>query len=211
MRKYGLRRSVLFGITLAGLLIFAPAYGRAADRGAGRAPQGEAMTQEVESLLGPAVGSAHEAPVFTDLGGGFYTVFIPLSPEMQERFLEASSLERDKAQSSLTVISVGQAPTTPPTPVTTTHGALSDTTFPYTYWIITLNLGSKTVTKSTTLKLTGPGLKFNSSAAVVYGANGIWGVGYRPGVGVGVPGVYTLQGSVSGAGSITTKTFAVNP
>ncbi len=211
MRKYGLWRSVLFGITLAGLLIFAPAYGRAADRGAGRAPQGEAMTQELESLLGPAVGSAHEAPVFTDLGGGFYTVFIPLSPEMRERFLEASALESDKAQSSLTVISVGQAPATPTTPVTTTHGALSDTTFPYTYWIITLNLGSKTVTKTTTLKLSGPGLKFNSSAAVVYGANGIWGVGYRPGTGVGVPGIYTLQGSVSGAGSITTKTFAVNP
>lgn len=169
------------------------------------------MTQEIESLLGPVVGSAHEAPVFTDLGGGFYTVYIPLSPEMRERFLEAASLERDKAQSSLTVISVGQASALPPTPVTTTHGALSDTTFPYTYWIITLNLGSQTVTKSTTLKLSGPGLKFNSSAAVVYGANGIWGVGYRPGVGVGVPGIYTLQGTVSGGGSITTKTFAVNP
>lgn len=211
MRKHGLRRSVLFGITLAGLLIFAPASGRAADRGAGSTPRSEAMTQEIESLLGPVVGSAHEAPVFTDLGGGFYTVYIPLSPEMRERFLEAASLERDKAQSSLTVISVGQASALPPTPVTTTHGALSDTTFPYTYWIITLNLGSQTVTKSTTLKLSGPGLKFNSSAAVVYGANGIWGVGYRPGVGVGVPGIYTLQGTVSGGGSITTKTFAVNP
>lgn len=208
MRKYGLRRSVLFGIIFAALLIFTPAYGRAADR----APRGEAMTQELESLLGPAVGSTHEAPVFTDLGGGFYTVYIPLSPEMRERFLEAASLEeRDKAQTSLTVISVGQATVLPPTPVTTTHGALSDTTFPYTYWVITLNLGSQTVTKSTTVKLTGPGLKFTRSASVVYGANGIWGVGYRPGVGVGVPGIYTLQGSVSGGGSITTKTFAVNP
>lgn len=210
MRKHGLRRSVLFGIILAGLLIFAPAYGRAADRGAGSTPQGEAMTQELESLLGPVVGAAHEAPVFTDLGGGFYTVYIPLSPEMRERFLEAASLEREKAQSSLTVIAVGQASALPPTPVTTTHGALSDTTFPYTYWIITLNLG-QTVTKSTTLKLSGPGLKFNSSAAVVYGGNGIWGVGYRPGAGVGVPGIYTLQGTVSGGGSATTKTFAVNP
>ena len=207
MREHRLRRSVLFGITLAALLILAPARGRAA----GHTPQSETMTQEVESLLGPAVGSAHEAPVFTDLGGGFYTVYIPLSPEVRERFLEAASLERDKAQSSLTVIAVGQASALPPTPVTTTHGALSDTTFPYTYWIITLNLGSQTVTKSTTLKLSGPGLKFNSSAAVVYGANGIWGVGYRPGAGVGVPGIYTLQGTVSGGGSITTKTFAVNP
>ncbi len=209
MKELGFLRLVLFGITLVGLLIFAPAQGQAT----GREPQGEAMTQELESLLGSVGDSAHAAPVFTDLGGGFYTVYIPLSPEMRDRFREAASLneQNEKAQASLTVISVGQAPVLPPTPVTTTHGALSDTTYPYTYWVITLNLGTQTVTKSTTLKLTGPGLKFTRSASVVYGANGIWGVGYRPGAGVGVPGIYTLQGSVSGGGSITTKTFAVNP
>lgn len=209
MKELGFRRLILFGITLVGLLIFAPAQGQAA----GREPQREAMTQELESLLGPVGDSAHAAPVFTDLGGGFYTVYIPLSPEMRERFLEASSLneQNEKAQANLTVISVGQATVLPPTPVTTSHGALSDTTYPYTYWVITLNLGTQTVTKSTTLKLTGPGLKFTRSASVIYGANGIWGVGYRPGAGVGVPGIYTLQGSVSGGGSITTKTFAVNP
>lgn len=210
MKDFGFRRLVFCGLTLIGLLIFVPAYCPAADAVAG---QSEAMTHELESLLGLVADSAHAAPVFTDLGGGFYTVSIPLSPEMRQRFLEASSLDErnDKAQASLTVISVGQAPAVPPIPVTTTHGALSDTTFPYTYWIITLNLGTQTVTKSTTLKLTGPGLKFTRSASVVYGANGIWGVGYRPGVGVGTPGIYTLQGSVSGGGSITTKSFAINP
>jgi hypothetical protein len=109
------------------------------------------------------------------------------------------------------VISIGQAPGTPAAPIAASHGVLSDTTYPYTYWIITLSLGSQTVTKSTTFKLTGPGLKLNKSFSAVYGAGGIWIYGYRPGVGVGRPGIYTFQGSVSGGGSITTKTFAVNP
>lgn len=200
-------RSVRFVLAVAAFLLFGAAGSFAADF------EHDAMTREVGALLEQLGGPGGEAPVFTDLGGGFYTVSMTLPPGARERFLEAMGPEEQEkaAASSLTVISVGQAPALPSTPVTTTHGALSDTTFAYTYWIITLNLGTQTVTKATTWKLTGPGLKFNRSAQVVYGANGIWGIGYRPGGGVGTPGIYTFQGSVSGGGSMTTKSFAINP
>ncbi len=212
MKSRDYRRFVLFGLALAGLLMFAPAFACAADAAAGADPQREVMTRQFEALAGQLAGPGHEEPVFTDLGNGFYSVFIALPPGARERFQEALGAEEtnEKAQTSLTVISVGQAVATPSTPVTTSHGALSDTTYPYTYWIITLNLG-QTVTKATTAKLTGPGLKFNKSIPVLYGGNGIWGIGYRPGSGVGTPGIYTFQGSVSGGGSITTKSFAINP
>ncbi len=199
-------RSVRIGLVIAAFLLFGAAGSFAADF------EHDTMTRELEALLGPLGGSGGEAPVFTDLGGGFYSVSMTLPPGARERFLEAMGPEeQEKAASSLTVISVGQAPALPTTPVTTTHGALSDTTFAYTYWIITLNLGPQTVTKTTTWKLTGPGLKFNRSAPVVYGANGIWGIGFRPGGGAGTPGIYTFQGSVSGGGSMTIKSFAVKP
>jgi len=215
MKKLEFLRFVLSGLAMIGLLFIAPAIIFAADAVPGRDVQREAITQAVEDLVGQSAGFGHEAPVFTDLGGGFYSLSMTLSPKVQASLLETMrsgelSGEATKAQ-SLFVISVGQAPVLPPNPVATTHGALSDTTFPYTYWIITLNLGNQTVTKSTRLKLTGPGLKFNRSVNVTYGANGIWGIGYSPGSGVRTPGVYTLQGTVSGGGSITTKSFAVNP
>jgi hypothetical protein len=217
MQTLTFRRFVGLGAALLGILLLAAAPSAAADPASGRGVQRDAMTHEFETLLGrfpgTSSGTPSEGAVFTDLGGGFYTVFVPLSPALRARFLEAAreSAPTDKAAQSLFVISVGQAPTVPTTPVAATHGALSDTTYPYTYWVITLNLGANTVTKTTSVKLTGPGLHFNRSANVVYGANGIWGVGYRPGSGVQVPGIYTLQGTVSGGGSITTKSFAVNP
>jgi hypothetical protein len=214
MSNGSFRRFVLLGLVLAGLLLIAPARSFAADIAIGGDPLGEAMTHEIDTLFGQFADSAQEEPVFTDLGGGFYSLSMTLSPALRERLLEAMSSDgvADKAQaSSLTVISVGQAPASPSNPITTTHGAFSDATFPYTYWVITLNLGPQTVTKATTLKLTGPGLKFNRTQQVVYGANGIWVIGFRPGSGVGRPGIYTLQGSVSGGGSMTTKSFAVNP
>ncbi len=212
MKKLEFRRSVLPGLAMVGLLFIAPATLCAADAAH---VQREAITQAVETLLGQSTGFGHEEPVYTDLGDGFYSLSMALPPKVQASLLEAmrsSEITGEAAQAqSLFVISVGQAPVLPPTPITATHGALSDTTFPYTYWIITLNLGSQTVTKSTKLKLTGPGLKFNRSVNVTYGANGIWGIGYSPGSGVRTPGVYTLQGTVSGGGSITTKSFAINP
>jgi hypothetical protein len=213
MKTLTFRRFVGLGAALLGILLLAAAPPAAADAASGRGAQHDAVTHEFETLLGQFPGTSSEEAVFTDLGDGFYTVFVPLSPALRASLLDAvrASAPADKAAQSLFVISVGQAPTVPSTPVAATHGALSDTTYPYTYWVITLNLGAQTVTKTTSVKLTGPGLHFNRSANVVYGANGIWGVGYRPGSGVQVPGIYTLQGTVSGGGSITTKSFAVNP
>ena len=204
------RRFVGLGLGLIGLLLVAPPPSHAATL-----PAAEIAARTAEVLLEQFAGVTPEAPVFTDLGDGFFSLSYPLSPEMREKLLEAvqsdSAEKAGKAAQTLFVISVGQAPTAPPDPITTTHGALSDATFPYTYWIITLNLGRQNVTKATTLKLTGPGLKFTRSANVVYGANGIWVVGYRPDGGVRTPGVYTLQGTVAGGGSMTTKSFAINP
>ena len=210
MKIWEIRRFALIGLTLAGFLIGSSGSALAAPGNDVQLGDG----QDLESLLGQFAGSFQEAPVFTDLGGGFYSLSMPLSPEVRESLLETlgSDEPAEKAQASkLAVISVGQAPVLPPNPITTTHGALSDTTFPYTYWVITVNLGTQTVTKSTTFKLTGPGLKFNRTVPVIYGANGIWGIGFRPGSGVGTPGVYTFQGSVSSGGSATTKSFAVHP
>jgi hypothetical protein len=190
------------------MLALCPAMGAAA-------PNPEALAGELGKVIVPLAGSALAPPVVRDLGNGFYSFSMPLSSEIRQQLEDSlqsnEPSESDKAQPALTVIAVGQAPELPPTPVAADHGALSDTTFPYTYWIITLNLGSSTVTKKTTWKLTGPGLKFTKFANVVYGAGGIWGIGFQPGPGVGVPGIYTFQGTVAGAGTMTTKSFAVNP
>src|SRR6185503_12144670 len=164
MQTLTFRRFVGLGAALLRILLLAAAPSAAADPASGRGVQRDAMTHEFETLLGQFPGTSSGTPsegaVFTDLGGGFYTVFVPLSPALRARFLEAAreSAPTDKAAQSLFVISVGQAPTVPTTPVAATHGALSDTTYPYTYWVITLNLGANTVTKTTSVKLTGPGL-----------------------------------------------------
>lgn len=212
--KDSICRPLLLSFVLVGLLTILSTFAYAADTSAGGDPRQEAITYELKEVFGQFVDLVQEEPTFADLGGGFYSISIDLPEEVRESLLEAMRSQEfadpEKAQ-SLFVISVGQAPVLPPNPITTTHGALSDTTFPYTYWIITVNLGSQTVTKSTTLKLSGPGLKFKKSINVVYGANGIWGIGYSPGAGVQTPGVYTLQGTVKDGGSITTKSFAIRP
>ena len=197
-RRWHLAALFLAGVALAAMAMAKPSFAETIDL--------------PSAIVDVAVDEASSAPRVSDLGDGFYAFSMPLSPELRERFSEAIDAQGEKAVvTSLTVIAVGQAPALPPTPVTTDHGALSDTTYPYTYWIITLNLGTQTVTKKTTWKLTGPGLRFNRSANVIYGANGIWGIGYRPGAGAGVPGIYTFQGIVSGGGAATTKSFAINP
>jgi hypothetical protein len=212
-KHFAFRCFPMLALALATLLFTAPPL-VCADEAITGSDQGEALANQVEGIFGQLAGSTHEAPLFTDLGGGFYSVSMTLSPELRERLAEAIRVTQEAKKAppqTLFVISVGQAPALPASPVSATHGVLSDTTYPYTYWIITLNLGSQTVTKTTTFKLTGPGLKFNRSAGVVYGAGGIWGIGYRPGAGVGAPGIYTFEGSVSGGGAISTKSFAVNP
>lgn len=204
MKNRAFCSSLLACLCLIGLFTTVPAPCAAEDTAGG---------PELEALFGEILGPSHEAPVFTDLGGGFYSLSIALSPEAREGLLAPlrSGDPDEKAVQTFFVISAGQAPTTPPNPIATTHGALSDTTFPYTYWIIVLNLGNQNVTRTTTAKLTGPGLKFNRSVQATYNAGGIWVIGFRPGVGAGAPGVYTFQATVAGAGSLTTRSFAVRP
>ncbi len=150
-----------------------------------------------------------------DLGGGFYAYSIPLTPELRARLLAAIPAEGAtggvEAAQTFFAISAGQSPAPPTDPITTQHGALSDVTFPYNYWFIVLNLGTKDVRRKTTLKLSGPGLKFNRSFQFTYPKNGIWLVGHFPNAGAGVPGVYTFQATVDTGGSITNKSFAVFP
>jgi hypothetical protein len=117
---------------------------------------------------------------------------------------------KKKPPSTFFVLATGQQLTSPADPRVCIHASVSLTNAPYNYWVVVLNLGTKEVRAATTLKLSGPGLKFNKSAPAAYGANSIWVLWYNPENGVGQPGVYTLQATASGA-SATTKSFAVNP
>ncbi len=164
------------------------------------------------SAAGEAV-PVQAMPNFIDLGDGFYAYSIPLTPGLRERLKAALPAGAEGAEAAQTffAISAGQSPAPPTNPINTEHGALSDATFPYNYWFIVLNLGTKNVRKKTTLKLSGPGLKFNRSFQFNYPANGIWLVGHAPNAAVAVPGIYTFQATVDGGGSITNKSFAVFP
>jgi len=192
MKNRGFRRFVVSCLGAAGLL-FAVSAPCAAVKGAA-----------------PVQGMSD----FQDLGGGLYAYPIPFTPEMRERLLAAIPAEEPiggKAAQTFFAISAGQSPAPPTDPITTPHGALSDATFPYQYWFIVLNLGTRNLTRRTTFKLSGPGLKFNKTFNFTYNANGIWLVGYFPNAGVRVPGVYTYQATVEGGGTITNKSFAVLP
>lgn len=217
MKNREFRRFLLACLGIAGLLLALPAASAAAEVSSARDLQREVGVRELEALFAEYLGSSHVTPAFTDLGDGFFSLSITLEPEMRERLLEAARSgdltgNPARAQQTLFVISAGQAPVPPSNPIDTTHGALSDTTFTYNYWIIVLNLSNQNVRRTTTAKLSGgPGLKFNKSIQATYNAGGIWMVFYNPGRGVSQPGIYTFQATVAGGGSITNKTFAVNP
>ncbi|HKV07046.1 MAG TPA: hypothetical protein VJ725_02840 [Thermoanaerobaculia bacterium] len=163
----------------------------------------------VESMLQELLASNEVTPAFENLGGGLVAMSVPLPEETRERLMEALSLGEDKA-STFQTLATGQMVSTPSNPSTLIHAALSDTRLAYNYWVVVLNLGS-TVTKKVTLSLSGPGRKFNTSANVTWGGNGIWAVWYNPNVGVGTPGIYTLKATVASGGTVTTRSFAVNP
>lgn len=176
--------------------------------------EAEQMVRQMEALVGMFRDPAAEPPEFLELGDGLYAVSFPLSAQARERLttgLPQAQVSMQARRPTIHVLAAGQAPLAPETPVAATHGVVSDATFPYTYWLITANLGSQPVTRATTLKLSGPGLKFNRSANVTYPANSVWGVFLRPGGSAGTPGIYTLQGTVANVGTVTTKTFAVSP
>lgn len=204
MEKLRFRHPILVFLGLALCLMLAPAAGA---QELSRAV--EVDTFNVESMLQELLASHEVTPVYENLGGGFHAVSITLPEEARERLMEALSLGEDKA-TTFQVLAAGQMVSTPSNPSTLIHAALSDTRLAYNHWVVVLNLGS-TVTKKTTLSLTGPGRKFNRSGNFSYGGNGIWAVWYNPGVGVGTPGIYTLKATVTSGGTVTTRSFAVNP
>jgi hypothetical protein len=211
MKNRAFRRLLLTGLVLAGLLIVVPAA-FAAGNGADR--QLESGAAQMESLLGQYVDLHGAAPVFTDYGDGFYSLSVQLDPADNDRLLaavDADGAADKKAPASLTLLAGGQSLSSPTTPTACIHAALSNTTLTYNYWVVVLNLGTQNVTRTTSFKLTGPGLTFNRSFSVPYGANGIWVTWYNPAASVRNPGLYTYVASVTGLGSFTSRSFAINP
>lgn len=176
---------------------------------AARGQQQEVRALDLESSLQQLLESTDAEAVYTDLGDGFHSVSVALSPEARERFL--ATLGSDGAEKALPfyLLASGQQLTDPANPSVCIHASLSSVSAPYNYWLVVLNLSSQNVTRTTTVKLTGPGLKFSKAVSATYNANGIWAVWYNPGVGVGRAGLYTLKASVASAGTFVIRTYAV--
>jgi hypothetical protein len=210
MHRRGLRR-LLVCLGLAGLLAAAPAV-YATEDAAARNLQQETRALQIETLFGQLLDSAEVTPVYTDLGNGFHSLSITLKPEARERLLAAlrSGESGDKA-TTFFLLAAGQQLTPPSNPSTCIHAALSLTNASYNYWVVVLNLGSQNLTRTTSVKLAGPGRNFNKSIQATYNAGGIWAVWYNPAGGVNKAGIYTYTATVSGAGSFVTRSFAVNP
>lgn len=205
-------RLLLVGAALAALIAVPAARVAAAEIPSNALGQ-ELGALSIESLFQELLDSNIATPVYTDYGDGLHSLSIALTPEIRERLLAATNAgDFAKKPQTFFVLSTGQQLTSPADPGICIHASLSLANASYNYWVVALNLGTKNVTATTTLKLSGPGLKFNKSAQILYGAGGIWIVWYNPGAGVGQSGLYTLQSSVAGAsGSATSKSFAVFP
>jgi hypothetical protein len=210
MKSREFRRSLVVGLALVGLLVVVPAF--AAGGGADRLRESGAA--QIEGLLQQYMDFNGATPTFTEYGDGLYSLSIALDAATRERMLAAvdsAGVGDKRAPVSLTFLAAGQSLSTPSNPAALIHAALSNTTLVYNYWVVVVNLGSQNVTKATSFKLTGPGLTFNRSFSIPYNANGIWVAWYNPAASVRNPGFYTYVGSVSGLGTFTTHTFAVNP
>ena len=78
MKTLTFRRFAGLGVALLGILLLAAAPPAAADPTSGRGVPRDAVTHELETLLGQVPGTSSEGAVFTDLGDGFYSVYVPL-------------------------------------------------------------------------------------------------------------------------------------
>lgn len=209
MRSTKWGRIVSVGFVLVTSLVAAPTLRAQQGAAALIGQRAELADAEIESLLW---NSLDTPPTFTDHGDGIFSLSRTFSPETSERLLSALNREgSEKATSTFFIMAAGQSIPTPVTPTTCIHSALSNTNLPYNYWLVVLNLGSQNVTRTTSLKLTGPGQRFNRSTSVTYNANGIWAVWYKPATGVGTAGTYTFEAAVSGGGSFAIRSFAVRP
>jgi len=211
MNRRGFRR-LLVCLGLAGLLAAVPAAYATESAAATHDRLQESRALQIETLFGQLLDSAAATPVFTDLGDGFYSLSITLRPEARERLLAAlrSGESGDKA-TTFFLLAAGQQLTAPTNPSVCIHAALSLTNAAYNYWVVVLNLGSQNLTRTTSVKLAGPGKNFNKSIQATYNAGGIWAIWYNPGSGVNKAGIYTYTATVSGAGSFVIRSFAVTP
>jgi hypothetical protein len=210
MKTREFRRLLLVGLALAGLLIATTAF--AAGDGAARLHESGAA--DIEGLLQQYVDFNGATPVFTDYGDGFYSLSATLDPAARDRLLAAVAPEgtgdKKTPVPALTLLAAGQSLSPPASPAVCIHAPLSETTLVYNYWVVVLNLGSQNVAKTTSFKLTGPGLTFNKSFLPTYKANGIWVVWYNPASSVHNPGFYTYVATVAGIGGFTSRTYAIN-
>jgi hypothetical protein len=205
MNSRGFRSLPLVFLVLIGLLAVAPA----AQAGE---PGREATAFEIESLFQQLLDSNVATPVYTEHGGGLSSLSITLEPEARERLLAAMrSGDADAKAATFFALAAGQQLTSPANASTCINAALSNQNLSYNYWVVVLNLGNQGLVRSTRFKLTGPGKKFDKSFNVTYGSSSIWIIWYNPAFGVGTSGVYTFQPSVTGASSLTTKSFAIVP
>lgn len=200
------------------LLILIPSAAGAAGNGVvDREDSSEAQILQIETLLQQLLSSSELElePVFTDHGGGVFSLSFALPKETCDRLIAALAASdagdpEAKAKTFL-LLAAGQELTEPININGLVHAALSDVDLAYHYWVAAVNLGGNDLTRTTTYKLLGPGRKFNRSFSFFYGAQGIWFYWFNPGRGVGIPGVYTFQAQVSGAGTVTARTVAIRP
>jgi hypothetical protein len=163
----------------------------------------------------PFLGSTGIAPVYTDLGGGFSSFSIPLTPELSERLLgsaDSDDAAADKAQAlTFSILAAGISQGLPFDPRSLPHAALADATFAYNYWVIVVNPGTQSLTRRTVLKLTGPGLHFTWATQSLYRPTSLTVVAYNPSAALGQEGLYTLQATVAGGGSFTIRSIGDLP
>lgn len=203
------RRMPLCSLSIL-ILAAALSLGVAGAASAAERPQ-EISALTVETLFQEVLGAGDVKPIFAELGGGFYSLEVPLSAEAVARLQEAG-MQADPAGARpgrgqrLFVLAAGVQLTAPSNPSTMIHAALANKSLAYNHWVVVVNLGS-TVTKKTTIDLAGP-KKFNRQVSASYGANAIWAIWYNPGAGVSTSGLYTLKATVDDAGTATTKYYA---
>jgi|GEM_PF-4128634 len=207
-RKRGsaLRR---FGFGLVALLIVASAARAASDGDATRGLRTETQAAQVENLIGKLLGSNLATPEYTDYGGGLHSLSISLDSNQRERLSALVHEGTDGKTIAYYFLAAGQSLTPPSNPAALIHAAISSTQLGYNYWVVVVNLGTA-VTRNTTFKLTGPGHTFNRSYSLLYRANSVWFYWYSA-PSVSTEGFYHFAATVTGAGTFTIHTAAVNP
>lgn len=189
---------------LAALLLLAPAA-FAGENERDLASQREATALQIEDGFLKLLASEEVEPTFRELGGGLFSLTYPISAEVLKR-LEASGLDTKAA--TFQPLAAGQQLSEPSSSRTLIHAAFSDRQLQYNYWWVVVNLTSGDRTRTTNVKKTGPGRKFNQNFNVTYGARAVNLIWYDPGFSVGQSGVQVIQVNVTSGGKVVAKSYA---